>query len=371
MISSKNVSSIIGLLVFSPVLFTGSAVNAEMTVAVGGRIQADAALYDEDITPLASGTEFRRVRLFASGAIDEDWAYKVQLDFADGDADLKDVFVQYKGFDFGSMKVGNFKVPFGLEELTSSKYITFMERSMTNAFVPSRRIGVGASKISGDMTFAAAIYGDEANDSSNDEGVGIAGRFTVAPKLYDGFWHFGVAALHEEPDNTDGGSNTARFRTRPESHVTGSRLVDTGSIAGVASLTKLGLEAAAVLGSLSVQAEYMVNSVDTAAGDVDFDAYYVYGSWFPGGQSRAYDKGVFQRTKADNAWELALRYSHINLDDGPVAGGEESNITLGVNYYVNPQLRFMVNYVLTDVDGGVNGNEDPSVLQFRASMDFK
>lgn len=344
---------------------------AEMTVDVGGRIQVDAALYDEDVTALASGTEFRRVRLFAAGGIDADWAYKLQVDFADGDADLEDVFIQYSGFDFGSLKIGNFKVPFGLEELTSSKYITFMERGMTNAFVPSRRIGVGATHISGAMTFSAAVYGDETDDSSSDEGIGVAGRFTIAPKHASGFWHFGAAALYEEPNNTDSGSNVERFRTRPESHVTGSRLVDTGSIAGVSGTTKLGLEAAAVFGAFSIQGEYIINSVDAAGGDVDFDGYYVYGSWFPGGETRRYDRGVFQRTKADRAWEVALRYSHISLDAGAVPGGEESNITVGVNYYVNPYLRFMANYVVTDVEGGVSGNEDPSVLQFRAAVDFK
>jgi len=51
-------------------------------------------------------------------------------------------------------------------------------------------------------------------------------------------------------------------------------------------------------------------------------------------------------------------------------GGEEKNITLGVNYYVNPQLRFMVNYIRADIESGINGDETPTIFQIRASMDF-
>ena len=346
--------------------------NAEMTVNIGGRIHLDAAFYDEDITELSSGTEFRRLRAFIAGAIDDDWEYKFQVDFADGDADIKDAFVRYNGLDFGRVTFGHFKVPFSLEEMTSSKYITFMERAMPNSFVPSRRIGAGIDRSSDRMTFAAAVYGDEANDSSNDEGIGIAGRVTFTPIVQqDRLVHIGASALFEEPQNTDAGSDTVRFRTRPESHVTSSRLVDTGSIADVSGVTKLGIEAAAILGPWSLQGEYIATSVDAAGGDVDVDGFYAYASWFPGGQSRAYKGGIFQRTKADRAWEFALRYSSLSLDDGAIAGGEESNITLAANYYVNPNLRFMANYILADVDGGINGDEDPSVFQLRVSMDFK
>ncbi len=360
-----------GLLTITSCLLAIPAM-ADMTVNVGGRIQADAAFYDEDFTELSSGTEFRRVRLFASGNIDEDIAYKVQLDFADGDADLKDVYIKYTGFDFADLTVGNFKVPFGLEELTSSKYITFMERSMANSFTPSRRIGLGLSRASGNTTFSAAIFGDEANDSGNDEGIGLAGRFTIAPQLDDGdFLHFGAAAVYQEADTTDAGTDVARFRARPESHVTSRRLIDTGTIADVSNTTKLGLEAAAVLGSFSLQAEYILTQVDAAGGDVDLDGYYAYASWFPGGERRAYKNGVFGRTKATNAWELGLRYSFMSLNDGAISGGEETNITLGANYYINPYFRLMANYIVTDVEGGINGDEDPSIFQIRASIDFK
>lgn len=352
-------------------------VHAEMSVTFGGRIQVDAALYDEDNAELGSGTEFRRVRLFAEGAIDEDWEYKLQFDFADGDVNLNDAYIEYGGFDFGSVKIGHFKQPFSLEEMTSSKYITFMERGLPNVLATSRRVGIGLTRDTGLQHFAASVYGDEAGDTAEDEGIGAGLRYVQGFKgEEDSLFLIGGALAYEEPRTTDAGSDTIRIRQRPESHVTSTRLVDTGDIPDVDSVLKFNIEAAAVLGSVSFQGEYLLNQVDTVQGSFDFDGYYVYGSWFPGGQSRPYKSGAFQRLKADHAWELGIRFSSLNLNDGAINGGEEDNITLGVNYYVNPYLRFMANYVIVDSMRfdpalGMDIDDDPNVFQVRASMDFK
>ena len=117
----------------------------------------------------------------------------------------------------------------------------------------------------------------------------------------------------------------------------------------------------------------MVRAAPFAAGvsDPGFNGYYGFISWFPGGDIRPYKDGIFGRVMAQNAWEFAIRYSYIDLDDGVFNGGKETNTTLGVNYYVNPQLRFMANYMHADVKNGVNGDEKPNVFALRLSMDFK
>ncbi len=358
------------VIAWSLVFFTlNSMAWAESAVKINGRIQADAALYDEDVTELGSGTEFRRLRLAASGGLADGITYKAELDFADNSLDIKDAYVGFKT-NLGSVKVGQLKMPFSLEELTSSRFITFMERALPNTFVTGRRLGVGLERTQGMALFGAAVYGQNADaDSNDDEGIGIGGRVAFTPVLEDDrVVHLGLAAAFEELSDTAG--DVVRVRQRPESHIT-TRLVDTGgSLTGVSDSTKLGLEAATVFGPLSFQGEYMRQSFDTTAGDADLDGYYVYASWFPGGQMRPYLNGKFDRVQASNAWELALRFSHLDLDDPLAGGGSEDNITLAANYYVNPKLRFMANYILADVDNGVNGDESPDVLQFRISMDF-
>ena len=69
------------------------------------------------------------------------------------------------------------------------------------------------------------------------------------------------------------------------------------------------------------------------------------------------------------AWELGLRYSQIDLNDDVIFGGEEENITLGLNWYVNPLIRFMANVVLIDTDPKA-GNEEVTAFQMRAQIEF-
>ena len=351
--------------------FSIAAHTEEMTINVFGRVQVDAAVYDEDVTALDSGSELRRARLGVSGDIDQDWSYKAEYDVA-GSTDIKDAWIQYSA-DWGSLTIGNQKLPFSLDALDSSKYFPFMERALaTVSFTVARRIGFRWDRASSDWALSAMLFGKNANqDIAGDKGIGVAGRAAWNTQNDSTLYHVGLAAMWMEPQSTE--DDTFRYRVRPESHVTGVRLVDT-TITQASSSTSLGIEFAARWEGLSVQAEYISIAVDQAAtgiGDPGFSGYYAYLSWFPGGEFRSYKNGIFGRAEASRAWEFGIRFSSIDLDDGVFNGGEEKNITLGVNYYVNPQLRFMANYIHADVDNGINGDETPNIIQFRASMDFK
>jgi phosphate-selective porin OprO/OprP len=362
-----------------------SSDDGKFEMELGGRIQVDGAWYDEDNVDLdgENGTEFRRARLFVKGTMYDVWDYKAQYDFAGNETTLKDVYIRYTGFPF-KITVGQFKQPFSLEELTSSKYITFMERAMpVDAFATSRRIGVGASHASDHWTFAASLYGrEEGDDTDGDQGYGAGARLTWAPWNEKGrVLHLGAAGAWEDPND-----NNVRFRTRFETHKTSTRLVDTGNIPDPDSFTRYGAEAATVLGPFSLQGEYIgVAASSNDESDPDFNGWYVYGSWFLTGESRAYKKGAFSRVTPKStvgkgggigAWELAVRYSTIDLDDADTLGGEEDNITIGVNWYATKYVRFMANYVMADaspVSVDVDPNredDDPNVFQVRAQIDF-
>ncbi|MCZ6826035.1 MAG: porin [Gammaproteobacteria bacterium] len=351
--------------------FSGTGYSEEMSVDVFGRIQIDAAIYDEDVTGLDSGTELRRARLGVRGNINENWSYKADYDFASS-TQIKDAWIKYSA-DWGSLKIGNEKPPFGLDSLTSDIYLPFMERAMVPViFGPGRRIGIGWERALSDWALLAMLFGQNANqDIAGDQGIGFAGRAAWHTQSDSTLYHVGLAVMWMEPQSTE--DDTFRYRVRPESHVTDERLVDT-TITQASSSTSLGIEFAARWEGLSVQAEYVSVDVNQAAAglsDPGFSGYYAQVSWFPAGESRPYKNGVFGRARATRAWEFGIRFSSIDLDDGVFNGGEERNITLGVNYYVNPQLRFMANYIHADIENGINGDETPRIFQFRASMDFK
>ena len=95
--------------------------EGEFKLQVGGRIMADAAFYDEDNVDLdgESGTEFRRARLFVAGTMFHDWDWKAQYDFAGNEAEIKDAYIRYTGFEPAKFTIGQFKQPFSLEELVA------------------------------------------------------------------------------------------------------------------------------------------------------------------------------------------------------------------------------------------------------------
>lgn len=382
-------------------LCNGSATVAEIKFTsddgkfetrLGGRVQVDAAWYDEDNVNLdgESGTEIRRARLFVKGTMYDVWNFKGQYDFAGNEAEIKDAYIGYTGFKPVKLTIGQFKQPFGLEDLTSSKYITFMERAMaTNAFATGHRIGLGANYADDHWTWGAAVYGrEEGDDTDGDEGYGAGARLTWAPwNEKTRVFHLGVAGAWEDPNDND-----VRFRARPESHKTDTRLVDTEDIPEPDTFVRYGLEVATVLGPFSLQGEYMgINAQSDQVSDPDLSGWYAYGSWFITGESRKYKKGEFGRVSPKSvvgnngigAWELAIRYSSIDLEDADTLGGEQDNITVGVNWYATKYVRFMANYVHVDadpftrendnvVDAAEPGEDDdsPNIFQLRAQIDF-
>lgn len=360
-----------------------SRYDGQFSFELAGRLMIDTAVYLQDKESLGNGTELRRARLELEGLMYSNWGYEFAVDFAGGDADIKDAYLEYMGNYDSSTTIGQFKEPFSLEELTSSKYITFMERALPNEFAPGRHIGIGKYHLGESWTLAYGLFGEAFDDDAGDEGDegwGVSGRVTYSPWQEDRrVLHLGLALSRRSPDD----DNSVNFDSRPESHITDIKYLDTDAIADVDHVSQYGLETAIVLGSWSLQGE-MINAQVARNGGLDtleFSGWYVYGSWFLTGESRIYKhkKGSFGRIKpmSDNgAWELALRVSSLDLNDLDISGGEAEQITFGINWYANPRIRYMLNYVKVDNDlaadaaGTVLGDDDPSIVQIRAQIDF-
>jgi len=367
--------------------FEGSKLRVEspderFRFRLGGRVMADAAHYEEDINSLGSGTEMRRVRLSWDGILDRDWRFKTAAEFAGG-FDLKSAYIDYRGLENAYYRLGRNKEPVSLEELTSSKYTTFMERAMLTELVPGFNIGLGGGHAGDNWGFSGGLYaGGEDGEEEQDEGFGLTGRVFLSPWRRHGLAsHLGLSASYREL----GDSHAIRFRARPESHVTGTRLVDTGTIGMVEDVKRIGLESAFVADSLSLQAEYLAVDLRRSNGvpDLRFSGWYAYASWFPTGESRSYDAGdgefdgisprrPFGRG-GPGAFELGARFSRLDLTDGDIVGGAEDNLTLGLNWYPTSNVRFMANYVkVLDLDrpGSEFDGDNPSIFQVRGQAHF-
>lgn len=357
--------------------------DGNFKLKIGGRLQNDWFWSGEDddiksnIGEQEDGVEFRRARIYFSGLIYDNVEYKLQFDFEGGTAHFKDAYLALTDFPLGTLQMGHFKEPFSLEELTSSKYLTFLERALPNVFAPSRNTGFMLHHVASDQRMTAAVGlfrdTDDYGDSIDDGGYNATARITALPIYKDkgaSLLHLGAAYSYRNPDDS------VRYRQRPEAHLA-NYFVDTSSFASD-QVNLLGLEAAWVNGPLSVQGEYMRADADRIGGsDVSFDSYYVQTSYFLTGEHRNYktSEAAFSRIKPKNnysyggglgAWEVAARYSQLDLNDSNINGGKLDDITAGLNWYLNPNTRIMWDYVYADKDKVGQAN----MLMMRLQFDF-
>lgn len=353
---------------------------------VGGRIQVDSGFYQDDRIDHADGTELRRARLDVGGRIEKDWKFKLAYDFADNAVEDKSAYIAYAGWPLATIKAGLYAQPFTLSEATSSLDSTFMEEPMlVSAFKTDDRIGVGLESGGKEWSAQAGLFGEGAKPNTvkgQEEANGAALRLTWAPALgKESLLHLGVGAVYQTT-NSDS-KHEASFNARPEAHVGTQKMVKTGDISDVSDWASYGLEFAAGQGPLSVEGEYVMTQVDRRAGfpNLKFSGYYGSVSWRITGESRPYEaeSGSFGRIKPKEnfnlekggwgAWEVAARYSNLDLTDNSVNGGEENNVTLGINWYLNPRLRLMANYVLADFEKS-GTHDEPKLFMTRMQVDF-
>lgn len=356
--------------------------DGDFSFKLGGRLMLDFVEPGQDVTPMGSNLFFRRARLELSGKMFKDWAYSAEYDFAENAVVAKDLFVTYTGYENQEILVGQFKQPWSLEELSSSKQLAFLERSLMNsAWSTAFRAGIGWRHYGDNHSLTVAAYGKEAgvaNTGNEDEPISYGARFVWAPwKSDDSLLHIGFAMAEEEIETGAG----ARLRARPEARPSngGVRLVDTGNIADATGQSKTGLEVAWMAGGLSVQGEYQLVSVDSIAeGNPEFSGYYVEARWFPSGEVRPYKMSTaafsgISPLNIEGAWEYKLRLSSVDLEDGLVSAtsgnadaGSEDNISVGVTYYPNANVRWMFEYIQADVSSANPAQEEsPSFFQGR------
>jgi phosphate-selective porin OprO/OprP len=379
------------------------------------------------------GAFIRRLRFQMDGKLWDVFDYNVEMDFA-GTAQnsrqdsfdrtavgrevvLQDVWMQVSELPVvGHFRCGHLKQPMGLESYNSSKFLTFMERgALQDAFLQEYDPGFlfWNNAMQDRLWWGTGCYRIDGEETGIDFGDGeYAWTSRVAFLLWDNpdhryLFHIGgsyslrgaefdpfVAGPPASGTNTD----IARFRARPELRGT-PRLVDTGAIE-CSDVDLFGAEVAWVQGPLSVQGEYLLSHLDSArpvatggaggdVGDADFHGYYVFVSYFLTGEHRPYDTtiGAFGRVRPHEnfflvrtrdgcccglgAWEVAGRWSNVDLNDTGIDGGNLDQFTFGVNWYWNPNMRLMCNYVWSDRDISAPANDgEVHGLGMRASFDF-
>ena len=333
-----------------------------VTAEIGGRLHLDFASFDNDGrgTPNKDDTEVRRAWLDVSGkffVVD----YKMEADFSGDRVEAKDVYLSRSFGDAGRLTVGQFKQYFSLDDRTGSNYGSFLERGNAGtSLAPLYRLGASWQANPGDFTWAASLYSLESIDAWQVKGRAAGGRATWAPSPTAGdVLHLGISVARELYDNPGAsGAPALRIRPRPAGHLSDeSRLTLVDFSAGRdTDVDKWSLEYAQVRGPWSWQGEFSGATFDDGLQRGKVLAGYGMLSWFVTGESRGYDSrtGRFARIKdirhKAGAFELALRYDQMRGDQHLVGlpdlrDGSTEAWTLGGNWYLRDNLRFMLNLI--------------------------
>jgi phosphate-selective porin OprO/OprP len=284
-------------------------------------------------------------------------------------------------------------VPYTLDEATSSNNITFMERATPQVLAAD--IGAGDNRAAfGARAFdkwwwaGAYLTGPTTGyDHSTRVPYGMTARAVAVPfNNSNGALLIGGDFLYQFDTGGAPNVNQLRLRDRPEIRIDPTRILDTGAINDVDHARVLSAELAASFGAFYVQGEYFDYNIGRRAlADLHFNGGYVQASYVLTGESRKYStsSGSFGGIKPNNpftpgggwgAWEIAARYSTVNLNDANVFGGKQSNLTVGLNWYVNENMRFMLNWVNGRVEkrnvAGVDTGAKYNAIAMRAQVAF-
>lgn len=359
----------------------------EPTFRLRGRIEADAtsALQSQSsrdvLGDLQDGFGFRRVRIGAQGSIEDSASWVSEVELAGGSVRIRDVFVGLDAIPgVNQIRIGNFREPYNLEGMTSSNFITFMERSAQNVLSPVRNWGVCSFWWREDERLLFSLGGFRDGTGNDGQSFGDDGRGAYTARLTglpvynpsdDAFRlvHVGAAFSQRSPPN-----GVLNFTRRIGSNILtvddnpGSPFLPSLQIAAN-DYQLYNLQAARVVGPFTLQAEWSAAAVQQiGAGSIFVHGMYVSAGYFLTGEHRAYNRtrGSFDQVevlypvtrsrsvarRGRGAVEVAARFAYLDFNsanlppdnNGNPAGTDLYEIAAGLNWYLNTNTRIMFDY---------------------------
>ncbi len=351
------------------------------TFNIRGRIYTDyVKVSDRNNTMDQSGTEFRTARLGIEGKAWKDVKYKFEADFSGNEVTVKDAYMQF-GTMGGKVTVGQFKTPNSLDEQTSSRHISFMERgSFTDAFGFARQTGVMYGTGDKTWTFKAGVFKGNNEDAGNGDTT-FAARATYGASMENGKWIVGGSMRSRKTDGQ------FRYRQRPHVHLA-DRPVNTGHI-GNGDDFFYGIEAGTQWGSFHAAGEYGVlkaKDVTLDGGNANLTGGYAEIGYFLTGEKRSLklNKGAWDRPGVNNpineggmgAFQINARYDTLDMTGGGARGGEMDTWIVGLNWWMTRHTRMVLNYSHSSIDkawavgSAIDGKNSVNALGLRFQIDW-
>lgn len=312
-------------------------VNEDLKLDMSGYLMLDHDSFDsaflENEGKSDSDTDIRRARLSLKTEFTDNWRAKLQLGFADDNTKIKDAFIQYKGWHWADITMGKHKEPFGLEKLTGSRNLLMIERSMiSEALAPGRSVGFSLSGEISSINWQLGYFQPDESESAS----AITGRLIWTPwQQKNNLVHLGLAFSERDLNASEFRINETMEVALADSLFEGEKLfADKQSLTGVEFLWQTH--------GFTAMAEWQQATVtDIYHTDYDYEGGYLQLSYQLSGDNRKYKNGSLGKVTSPG-WEFTTRYSQFELIEET---REAETYSIGVNYTVNKNLKFMADYI--------------------------
>lgn len=365
-------------------VFQNKAQNYKMWFDI--RVQGDAAVffgYDKNLTQIGNGMQMRRTRFAVKAQLDKNWYGELDTDWTSGTPEIKDAYIAFTGVKNLEIKAGNFKENFSIQRNTTSRYLQFMERPMVTYLAPSRHMGINVKYAIPALWVSAGAFGPALEDAETHTaiedgnkdyglncGMSYTGKIVYRPlhKMKDASLHIGGAVSYRNPktSSTDG-YNAVRYSTRNTTGINRKKFLDTDAIKYLDHELAWTAELAGHYKGLRWEAAYLARLpyVDVSKSQMtDITpawGWYVQAGYLLFGGTQNYDAGgaKYTRVNAGKEWgdiELCARVEYLNLNISKYCmGGSAYAYSLGLNFHVTRNVKFVINYQYNDNDIFANG----------------
>ena len=366
-----------------------------------GQLQVDSRWYlDDQAHNGADEFLVRRARPILEGTLFKDFDFRIMPDFGNSQVVLYDAYVEWKHWPELKLRAGKFKSPFGLEQLQEDIWTTFTERSLVTDLVPNRDVGVqfGGQISDGVFGYAVGVFNgvpDSANgDLDNNDAKDYEGRIFIQPfkktnvEPLQGLG-FGVAGTIGDESGTPGTPNLPTYRTTGQltffRYLSSATPTVTNTVVANGQHSRVSPQGYYYWGPFGVIAEYVYSDqqVEVRPGGVKTQdhirnsAWEVTASWVLTGEQNSF-AGVTPKKPFNlkagtwGAFQLVARYSDLHIDPdafptyaNPAQSAQEArDWGVGINWYLNRNLKLALDYDQTSFDGGA-GNNTPGQIRNR------
>jgi phosphate-selective porin OprO/OprP len=398
----------------SPKGFAIQSADSQNVVKVRGTVHIDGRFFESDdpsSTPITDSWVAQRVRPTIEGTLGGIYDFKFMPDFGQGKTVIQDAYVTGRFMPGFQVTAGKFKMPVGLERLQSANDIRFVTRGFPTSIAPNRDLGVQVGgNVLGERLNYALAWSNGANDGGSSDAFADtdpnsakewSARLFALP--FGESEHFalrglglGLAGTRTTQDGTLTQPLLSSYKTSGNSTFFSYRTGTTPTLAN-GERTRLAPQFYYYVGRFGLLGEWTQESQDvirtTPTGqhraNLDTTAWQLAASMFLTGEEEAFrgfkPNNVF--SLADHTWgalELVARYHELDADDAAFLGGTDSFAdpavsaskasawTVGLNWYLNDNLKWVFDYEQTSFDGGApsGDREDEKVFLTRFALGF-